>query len=549
MLMSTQIKPRYTQVTNSQLARALLKVKGKPVDLEGYKPFSLIYDVSPPTLTLKSSRQVGKSLSLGGMLVTNSILRPFFGSLFISPLSQQTSRFSSTYLDPFLNDHLIRKHFKDSTSKANVFEKRLSNGSYMFLSYAEDESSADRVRGASVDQLFLDEVQDISMDAVPILKETLSASDYGYVRFTGTSKTENNTLEYQWKLSNQLEWVTKCNSCGKHTVPMDFDTCFKSATINPNGPGCVYCGAVLNMKEGRWVAARPDIKNHYGFHISGIIMPIRNQPKKWAELREKVEGPNAYSQQKLANEVFGLASGVGGRILTLREAMACCNEKRTQFEQRFPHDERSIVATVLGVDWSVSGSTKSYTVISILGFDYQGKCYVLYTQRIDGMDILAQVARVEQLYYQFECSIVASDRGVGVLQGQMMKQHLGDDKVVMVNYVAAKNAIRWDRLANYYAADRTMNIDTVVVKAKIGPSKLETPSWKLMAGFWQDALNVYEEESLSGRRLYRKDEDLCDDWLHSVVFGHIGYMVLRGEFVTVDETPSVATGFDLGSYV
>jgi hypothetical protein len=535
----------YRKLTNSQLASAILKVKGKRIDMQGYLPFKAIYDSSPPVVTLKSSRQTGKSLSIGGMIVTNSILRPHFGSLMISPLAQQTSRFSSTYLDPFLNEPLLKKHFMDSSSKKNVFYKSLANGSYIILAYADSSDSADRVRGASVDLLLLDEVQDISSDALPILKETLTASEYAYTRYCGTAKTENNTLEYQWKLSNQLEWVVRCKSCGKHSVPSDFDSCLRIVTVNPNGPGCLHCGAVINMSEGKWLAARPDIKNHFGFHIPAFCMPVRNRPKKWVEILEKVKN---YPTQKLSNEVFGLASGVGGRILSLKEAMNCCNPDRTEWDKGFPTDSRNIVMTTLGVDWSVSGSTKSYTVINILGYDYQGKMYVLYSQRLDGVDILEQVARVEQLYHQYKCSMVGSDRGVGVLQGQMLKQHLGDDKVVMVNYVAAKAALRFDKAGNFYAADRTMNIDTVVVKAKIGRTKLETPSWTLMAEYWQDALNMFEEETLSGRRVYRKDEDLCDDWCHSVVFGNIAAQVIRGEFTFIDETPAVNMSFDLSAY-
>jgi hypothetical protein len=435
----------------------------------------------------------------------------------------------------------------DSSSKKNVFYKSLSNGSYIILGYADSDESANRIRGSSVDLLLLDEVQDISYDALSVMGETLTASEYGFKRYCGTAKTENNTLEHMWKLSNQLEWVVKCESCGKHTIPLDFETCIHVVTANPLGPACTHCDAVINMKNGKWIAARSTVKNHFGFHIPAFCMPVRNRPNKWEEIQEKVR---TYPQQKLANEVFGLASGVGGRILTLKEVMACCNVNKTEFDKCFPNDSRGICVTTIGVDWSVSGSTKSYTVINVLGYDYNGKCYVLYSQRLDGVDILEQVARVEQLYTQFQCSMVGSDRGVGVLQGQILKQHLGEDKVVMVNYVAAKAALRWDKISGYYAADRTMGIDTMVMKAKIGPNRLETPCWNLMEGFWQDALNVFEEESLSGRRLYRKDPDLCDDWLHSMVFGNLAYQVLKGEFVFVDETQAdESVGVDLSQYM
>lgn len=544
-------KQKVIALKPSDFAKAVLQLKGRPLDLEEYMPFKLIYDISPPELVIKAGRQVGKSVSLGGSIVANSVIRPYFNTLYVAPLSGQTSRFSSTYIDPFLNSPLVKKHYLDSTSKKNVFEKSLNNGSRIFLSYAETEQDADRIRGASSDLCLVDEVQDVSMEALPILYETMAASDFSFKRLTGTAKTENNTLEHSWKRSNMLEWVVKCSHCGKHTIPSEFEVCLKIMS-NPDGPGCYHCGGILDMKTGRWIAAKPHIKDVCGFHIPQFIIPARTRVKKWKELRAKSfgsEGNKGYSAQKLANEVFGLASGVGGRILTLKEAMACCNIEKTKFDTGFPMDSRGIHLTTVGVDWSTSGSTKSYTVITVLGYDYSGKCYVLYSQRLDGVDILEQVARVEQLYQIFKCSMVGSDRGVGVLQGQMMKQHLGEDKVVMVNYVAAKNALRWDRTADYYSADRTMSIDTVVIKAKIGPTKFETPCWTLMAEFWDDALNVYEEESQSGRRLYRKDEDLCDDWLHSVVFANVAASVVKGEFVFVDETPSAVSTVDLSKYM
>jgi hypothetical protein len=533
-------------IKKSELARAILTLKGKPLDLENYKPFELIYDVSPPELVIKAGRQIGKSVSMAGMTVVESIARQYFNTLYIAPLSSQTSRFSSAYLDPFLYSHLLKKHFLDAQSKKNVFEKSLNTGSRIYLSYAETEQDADRVRGASADQLFLDEIQDISQDAIPILKETLSASEYSFVRYTGTAKTENNTLEIYWRRSNMMEWVCKCDHCGKYSIPNDFETCMKIMN-NPEGPGCIHCGKVLDMKKGQWLAAKPHIKDMLGFHTPQFTMPARCVPKKWKELRAKAfgtEGGRGYSTAKLANEVFGLASGVGGRILSQREAMACCNSEKTAFDDGFPTDERGIICTTLGVDWSVSGSTKSYTVITVLGYDFAGKCYLLFTERLNGVDILEQVKRVEYLYQKFKCTMLGSDRGVGVLQGQIMQRDLGDDRVNMINYVAAKSQLRWDKEGGFWAADRTMNIDTTVVRAKMGITRFETPAWSLMSEYWQDALNVFEEETLAGRRVYRKDEDLTDDWLHSVTFANIAYMIVRGDFTYIDDEAGDSSAFD-----
>jgi hypothetical protein len=530
-----QLRPAREPInaTISQAASALLQLKGKPLSLYNYEPFQFVYDCSPPTLVIKAGRQIGKSLSLAAILITNSIMRNYFSNLYIAPLSQQTSRFSGAYLDPFLYSPLVRKYFIDTTSKKNVFEKSLRNGSRIYLGYADTEQSADRIRGVTSDLLLLDEIQDISLDAIPILKETMAASDYNFTRLTGTAKTENNSLEISWKRSCMAEWVVKCTHCSRHTVPIDFDTCLKILD-GVEGPACIHCSKPLDMRTGQWLAARPDRTDNVGVHIPQLILPARTNIRKWNELKEKAR---TYPMQKLANEVFGLASGIGGRILSLREAMACCNSERTEWDKGFPIDDRHILYTTLGVDWSVSGSNKSYTVISILGYDSKGKAYLLYCQRLNGVDIIDQVHRVEQLYRQYKCSMACSDRGVGVLQAQLLQRSLGHDKVHMVQYVAAKHALRWDRDGDFFSADRTRSMDTVIMKAKIGPSKFETPAWSLTGEFWQDALNVFEEESMSGRRLYRKDEDLTDDSLHSWVFANLAFSVLNEEFIYLD-TPA-----------
>jgi len=520
----------------SELAKATLQLKGKPLDLAEYKPFEAVYDISPPCMTIIAGRQIGKSVSLGGAIMANSMIRPYFSTLFISPLAQQTSRFSTAYLDPFMHSPIVRKHFVDSSTRKNVMEKSLNNGSRVTLGYAATEADADRIRGVAADALYSDEIQDQELTAQEVLSETLSASTYGYKRFTGTAKGENNTLTVQWKRSNMMEWVMKCDHCGKHTIPIDFETCLKILS-NPDGPGCVHCGRVLDVSKGRWLAAKPSQKDHIGFHMPQIIIPARTRTRKWKELLDKSK---YYPQTKLANEVFGTVSGSGGKPLGLREAMACCNPERTSWEIGFPYDSRNIIVTTLGVDWSCTGGTASYTVISVLGYDYAGRCYLLYAQRLNGVDILEQVKRVEQLYYQYQCSMIGSDRGVGVLQGQLMQQGIGKDKVSMVNYVAAKHALRWVSDAGYYAADRTMCIDTMILKAKMGKNHFETPAWDLTQEFWNDALALTEEETQAGRRVYRREEGIPDDWIHSVTFGNIAYMVVKGDFTYIEKDATMS---------
>ena len=526
----TDTKSRILTLTTSEVTRALLHFKGKKFSLEGYKPLEAIYDADPPMMTVKCCRQIGKSVSISAILVGKGVARPYFNSLFVSPLAIQTSRFSKLYLQPFADSPLIKKYFKTHGDVANIFMKSFNNGSIIFLSYAETEEDVDRIRGIAGDMVAVDEVQDVAYEALPVIYEVLSASDFAYKRHYGTAKTSNNTLELLFNRGSGNEWVIKCSHCSKWNIPNTIENCLAMCASDV-GPICHHCGKPIDVEKGQWAAARPQEKDHLSFHIPRHVLKARIDPKKWKDLQLAIRD---YVPAKLANEVFGLASGQGGRILSEMEAMACCDPSRTSFDKGWPMDSRGITNVVMGIDWSTTGSTKSFTVMTILGYDYTGRCYLLYTERIQGTDILAQVAHAEHLFMTFGCQRLHSDRGVGVLQGQLLEKSLGSERVCMVQYTAAKSALRYDRVGRYLSADRTMIMDTSILKMKLGPSKFQTPCWNLMSGFWADALALYEEETLAGRRVYRKDETACDDWAHSVVFAHTAYMVLSGQYEYVE---------------
>lgn len=512
-------------ITASDFAKGILMLRGKPLSLEDYIPFKEVYDMDPPMMIIKAGRQIGKSVSLGGAIISKSIVRPHFNSLYIAPLSQQTSRFSTSYLDPFMYSPLVRKHFVDSSSKKNVFEKSFNNGSRIFLGYAQTENDSDRVRGANADACTCDEIQDISQEALPILFETLSASPYGYKRLTGTAKTENNTLEIYFKKSNMLEWVVKCDHCAKYTIPHDFESCLK-IVANKEGPGCVYCGKVIDMRKGKWVALKPSEKDILGFHMPQFIMPARTKPKHWKDIQDKIP---MYSPGKLANEVFGLASGIGGRILSMSEARACCNPEKKAYDDCWPTDWRGINQVVVGVDWSVTGSDKSYTVITVLGSDFNGKLHLMYAERITEPDLLGQVARVGYIYEKFNAQMIGADRGVGHVQGELLRQKYGHERVLSINYVSAKTRLRWDP-AGYMAADRTTMMDVLFMRMKMGRDHFEAPSWSVSSEFWFDCLAIFEEETLAGKKVFRKNEDDTDDSFHSATFALCALFYLRGDY-------------------
>ena len=533
-------KSEIIKLKSTDLIRAILPIKGKPIDFQGYLPFKLIYDINPPSLVLSSARQVGKSLMLANRMLSRAILTPHSAALYVAPLAQQASRFSTMYLDPGLNSPIIKRHFKDSQSKKNVFEKSLSNQSLIFLGYAANSEGTDRLRGISISgpgpsgsTCYIDEIQDVQNDALGIIFETMSAAEYPTKVLTGTAKGEYSSLQRAFIRGSQCEWIVKCSFCAHYCIPSDIATCDRIVS-NKEGPGCPHCGKVLDMSTGEWMAGKPSEKDHISFHIPSFIMPIRNKASKWKELMEKVD---TYPAAQLANEIYGLPGASGQHIISARECFLCSHPDIKEWYKEFP-ENKGILFTVVGVDWAVASSASAcHTVASVLGFDMNGKMYVLYSQKLDGMDVLDQVNRVIYLFRQYKCTAVGADRGVGVPQNALLSRHLGEDKVFSINYVTSKTLIRIDKQGGYFAADRTSAIDLLIFKAKAGRDFIETPCWEFSEQYWVDTLNLFEETTSTGRRIYVKDSDRYDDVAHSWVFGIIASQIVRGDFTEVDEAP------------
>ena len=145
------------KATGSQLAESLLSFKGNRVEFgRMYEPQRMLYDLYPESLTIKAGRQVGKSLGLAGRIITGSISQKYFCSVILTPSQIQSKRFSSGYLNTFMESPYIAKHFVNQRDPGNVFEKTFTNKSKVYLSYGQTSRDFDRIRGLSSDLLCLD---------------------------------------------------------------------------------------------------------------------------------------------------------------------------------------------------------------------------------------------------------------------------------------------------------------------------------------------------------------------------------------------------------
>src|SRR5207248_3571036 len=122
----------------------------------------------------------------------------------------------------------------------------------------------------------------------------------------GTSLTTDTALEQRWSESSQGSWVIKC-PCGHWNIPLLEHGALDM--IQPQGPLCVKCRRVLDVRNGRFVHANIGSfeAGYRGFHIPQIIVPaVIYNPMRWAEIyKNKIRtGAN----RKFLQEVMGIAT-------------------------------------------------------------------------------------------------------------------------------------------------------------------------------------------------------------------------------------------------
>lgn len=514
------------KLTKSQLAERLFMLDGKSYSLRDYPFMRGIFDIQANEVLLKTGRQVTKSTVCACMLLAEAIAYNHFKILYIAPLREQTSRFSNTRLSKLIYySPLVRNAYTDSELINNVLLQILKNGSEIALSYAWDDP--DRVRSISADHLFIDEVQDIIYDnVIPVVKECMGNSDYGYTTYAGTPKTMENTIEFLWQRSTKAEWIMKCQNCNTWQYVDSVRSIGKTGII------CVKCGNKLNPREGKWYEFNKGAPIK-GFHISQLILPRNNEIlERWQRILNKLE---TYSESRFKNEVLGISDAAGARMLTKEDLESCCEDYFVVFPP-VPSVLEDVGRVVAGVDWSGSGTgISSRTVVWLWGELPNKRLRTLYFEVFPQANSARDVARVGNILRDFNVSLVACDAGEGAVANSLLRDILGEHRVVQIQYVGGKattSLIKWNQRTNKYTVNRTAAIDTYMLRIK--NKGVVFPNSRQMEIPFADMLAEYESianpEGEVQSRIWLHSPTQPDDCLHAQIFGMLASQIANGEF-------------------
>jgi hypothetical protein len=433
---------------------------------------------------------------------------------------------------------VISKLLQNKGVENSVLQKSFLNNSRMYFSFAFLD--VDRIRGLSVDGVNYDEVQDIDVDFLPIIRECMTASQFGIEKYYGTPKTLDNTLQVLWERSSQAEWHIKCG-CGKDNIPAAGYDLLKM--IGPNGPICANCGKAINPRVGRWVHAVPEnIASDAGYHVPQVILPMHYEDsrhpgrmpeqatEKWLDLLKKRD---SYDQTRFMNEVLGESCDVGVKLVTLTDIRNASVLNKNTWEEALRQVHR-YSHRVLAVDWSGGGEDGlSTTTFVVIGRHVQtGKTECFYTARLHAAQGHHEEAKfLIDVFKAFNCYVFAHDFGGAgsVRETLMIQAGMPIERIVPFVYVRAsvKKMVEYKRPQEgsgerpYYSLDKARSLVLQATALKAGTVLL--PEYNTSKEITHDLLALMEDrhDAPSGSDIFliRRNPKMTDDFAHALNFG------------------------------
>ena len=397
-----------------------------------------------------SGRQVEKSTTNGTTMATHTLSQKNFKGLYVAPTNQQVKDFSRERIGKFYDlsqNDVVNKYYRDrKVDLNNVTMKQFSAlNSVNYFRHCYD--TGDNIRGTTANGVWFDEVQDIDVDAIPVVKECQShALDAGsktrVTWYTGTPKTFSNTIQQYWGRSTQSEWVIKCPHCGQYQI-------LGIKNLEPHRFLCCKCGKDIQkdvILAGKWIAMA-DGNYIQGFRISQMMVPWITPEDLWNKY-------TTYSKGKFYNEVLGRSYEDAAKPFSYSDLMGLCGNE-FDLSDTLP-SEFTNVPKYMGIDWGTD--TKSFTVVTIFARNRDGKLQLIYAKKYcigDENDPDWQVNHICQLIRTYKVTKVGSDWGFGFVQNNTLKKVFGS-RIAVIYYSANQNKeIAYNKQKQMYSVNRT----------------------------------------------------------------------------------------------
>lgn len=514
-------------VIPSVFIEAVYLIEGKPFRFNGREYLKPLYDSHISLGLLKTGRQVEKSTTLSAKIGNDVLLKPFCRDLYVAPLNEQVKTFSKERLAKlfrYSNEDIVRRFYMSRELSDQVYMREFNNGATVWLRHCFEQG--DNIRGLSIDRLYIDEVQDILIDAIPVIQETQFASEDPVTWFAGTPKTFSNTIEGLWQQSTQAEWVVKCPHCNTYQI-------LGMKNITNKFLACRKCSMEITreaVSNGFWKEKYPG-RAMKGFHISQVMSPRAKMVSDDGKgIYQKLQ---SYPIAKFYNEVLGLSYENADKLIT--DSML--DKIMDNDEILYDHLPKKFALNrvFMGIDWGTGDV--SYTVVTIFTFNEEGKFQLVYRKKYeqgDEVEIDSQVEHIILLMNKYKVDLCVSDWGFGYAQNQKLKKVFGKRIAVCYYTHNQKENITYDPGKGMYKVRRTDIILEYI-------TDMIHNQGMLWPGKEPEKLSFLREHHLAEQTEYRpsfngKSEEMIfshpvghpDDGLHSCLYAYLASKLYRG---------------------
>lgn len=516
-----------TPVIPSVFTEAVYLIEGKPFRFTGRNYLKTIYDTNIKLGLLKTGRQVEKSTTVSVKIANDVLLKPFRKALFVAPLNEQVKTFSKERLAKlfrYSKEDIVKRFYMRPKLSDQVFMREFVNGASVWLRHCYEQG--DNIRGLSIDSLYIDEVQDIIVDAIPVIQETQFASEDPVTWMTGTPKTFSNTIQGLWDQSTKGEWVVKCTACGTYQI-------LGIENITNKFLECRRCKKEITSEmigNGFWKEMDPG-NPLKGFHISQMMSPRAKMVSDDGKgIYQKM---NTYPTAKFYNEVLGLSYENADKLITdtMLDRLMDNEEELVDFlPTKF-----ALNRVFMGIDWGTG--EESFTVVSIFTVNENNKFQLLYLKKYkqkEELEIESQVNHIMYLMRKFKVSLCVSDWGFGFTQNQTLKRNFGNRLAVCYYVYNQKENIAYNPGKDIYTVRRTDIIMDYI-------TEMIHHEGALWPGKEPEKLQFLRKHHLTEQAEYRpsfngRSEEMIfthpaghpDDGLHSCVYAFLASKLFGG---------------------
>ncbi len=459
-------------------------------------------------------RQSEKSTSLSAQMCAYTTLLSLTWQ-YVSATMDQAREFSQWKLDVPIRGSDILSNLYDLTGQRRPYNiKRKENFAGGRILTGTAYGDAARIRGNPADGLSIDEFSLIDLDAIGVLRECLSASDYAWELHAGTPLSTDNPMWVVWsERSKQFEWAVPCD---RHT-PKVWNVLGPKNLI-PTGIVCERCRNPISTLNGMWVSTfEPSTYTYNAFRVPQIAVHRARFGEIYKRLKDEpvitMRESFAYSVEE-ANEVFT------DQFLESISTTALSTDKENWLGLSSVHPFYA------GIDWAQGG--EAATVLS-LGTYINGDKFRWPVQfRFKG-DPDQDLEDIFKIIDMVRAHRIVADYGAGYQRNRRHEERYGYPRFIRCKYNRQRDPVVLDAKTFQLNVNRNEVLDSFTMAMRMHPEQWELPARRDMekSHWWQDLRAVLVEGDHLGNPQFVRRSGKTDDHFHAMFYCFLASSLLQ----------------------